>query len=92
MWSGIGKHGISDDLHGRVSGGVLTDEVRNLAAIHYGHAGPRFVEHLVSELRGGLRLADSLDWVIKRFPEGSDQERPAARTFALCALAGELSA
>ncbi|QBQ96888.1 DUF927 domain-containing protein [Paraburkholderia pallida] len=87
-----GKHGIFDDLHGRASGGVLSDEVRNLAANHYGHAGPRFIKHLVAKLRGGLRLSDSLDWIIKRFPEGSDQERRAARTFALCALAGELSA
>ncbi|RKP58632.1 DUF927 domain-containing protein [Pararobbsia silviterrae] len=87
-----GRHGVFDELHGRVSGGVLSDEVRNLAAKHYGHAGPRFVEKLIEKLAGGLRLPDSLDWIMKHFPDGSDQERRAARTFALCALAGELSA
>jgi len=86
-----GKHGLFDNLHGRASGAALSDEVRNLAARHYGHAGPRFVTELVSALRGGLNLADELHPMLERFGvEG--QERRAARTFAICGLAGELAA
>ncbi|WP_322095147.1 DUF927 domain-containing protein [Paraburkholderia bannensis] len=85
-----GKHGLFDNLHGRASGAALSDEVRNLAARHYGHAGPRFVAELVSALRSGLNLADELQPLLERFGvEG--QERRAARTFAICGLAGELA-
>lgn len=85
-----GKHGLFDSLHGRASGAALSDEVRNLAARHYGHAGPRFVAELVTALRGGLNLADELQPLLERFGvEG--QERRAARTFAICGLAGELA-
>lgn len=85
-----GKHGLFDSLHGRASGAALSDEVRNLAARHYGHAGPRFIAELVAALRGGLNLADELQPLLERFGvEG--QERRAARTFAICGLAGELA-
>lgn len=85
-----GKHGLFDNLHSRASGAALSDEVRNLAARHYGHAGPRFVTELVTELRSGLNLADELQPLLERFGvEG--QERRAARTFAICGLAGELA-
>ncbi|CAE6816687.1 hypothetical protein R69658_05659 [Paraburkholderia aspalathi] len=86
-----GTYGLFDDLHGRASGGVLSDDVRNLSARHYGHAGPRFVSELVRELRAGLRLADLLQPIVERFNAGEGQERRAARTLAICALAGELS-
>lgn len=85
-----GKYGLFDNLHGRASGAALSDEVRNLAARHYGHAGPRFVTELVAALRSGLNLADELQPLLERFGvEG--QERRAARTFAICGLAGELA-
>jgi putative DNA primase/helicase len=86
-----GSYGLFDDLHRRVSGGVLADDVRNLAAKHYGHAGPRFVTELVRERRDGLHLADLLDPIVERFGASDGQERRAARIFAVCALAGELS-
>lgn len=86
-----GKHGLFDHLHGRASGAALSDEIRNLAARHYGHAGPRFVSELVKALGDGLNLADELQRLLDRFGvEG--QERRAARTFAICGLAGELAA
>jgi putative DNA primase/helicase len=86
-----GAYGLFDDLRGRASGGVLSDEVRNLSAKHYGHAGPRFVEALIRDLRDGLRLADLLQPLVDRFKASEGQERRAARSFAICALAGELS-
>lgn len=85
-----GKYGLFDNLHGRASGAAMSDEVRNLAARHYGHAGPRFVNELVTALRAGLNLSDELLPLLERFGvEG--QERRAARTFAICGLAGELA-
>jgi len=85
-----GKYGLFDDLCGRATGAALSDEVRNLSARHYGHAGPRFVEALVQALREGLQLSDELRPILDRFGvEG--QERRAARTFAICGLAGELA-
>jgi putative DNA primase/helicase len=85
-----GKHGLFDNLHGRASGAAMSDEVRNLAARNYGHAGPRFVAELVIALRNGLNLANELQPLLERFGvEG--QERRAARTFAICGLAGELA-
>jgi putative DNA primase/helicase len=86
-----GQFGLFDELHGRGSGGILADEARNLAAQHYGHAGPRFVSHLVRDRRDGLRLVDELDTIAARFEASDGQERRAARIFAVCALAGELA-
>ncbi|KWU25854.1 DUF927 domain-containing protein [Burkholderia cenocepacia] len=85
-----GKFGLFDNLRGRATGAALSDEVRNLAARHYGHAGPRFVEALVQALKSGLNLSDELQPILEGF--GVDgQERRAARTFAICGLAGELA-
>lgn len=86
-----GAYGVFETLHGRESGGVLSDEVRNMAATHYGHAGPLFVGALIRNLADGLRLADLLSPLLDRFGRLGDQERRAARAFALCALAGELA-
>jgi putative DNA primase/helicase len=86
-----GKYGLFDDLRGRATGAALSDEIRNLAAQNYGHAGPRFVAALIEAMRGGLQLSDELRPILDRFGvEG--QERRAARTFAICGLAGELAA
>jgi putative DNA primase/helicase len=86
-----GAYGLFETLHGRASGGLLSDDVRNLSAKHYGHAGPRFVEALVRELRAGFRPADALQPLIDQFNAAEGQERRAARTFAVCALAGEMA-
>lgn len=86
-----GKHGLFDELHGRVSGSVLSDEVRNRASMHYGHVGPRFVECLIRELDDGFTPFEELAKFVEQFDATADQERRAARTFALCALAGELA-
>ncbi|WP_233863025.1 DUF927 domain-containing protein [Paraburkholderia adhaesiva] len=86
-----GAYGVFETLHGRESGGVLSDEIRNMAATNYGHAGPRFVDALIRNLAGGLRLTELLTPLLDRFGKLGDQERRAARAFALCALAGELA-
>lgn len=87
-----GRYGLFDELHGRGSGSALSDEIRNKSAQHYGHAGPMFVEALVRALRDGLPLSDELHAITDRMNATEGQERRAARTFALCGLAGELAA
>lgn len=87
-----GRYGIFEDLRGRVSGSSFSDEIRNQSAQHYGHAGPMFVEALVKALRDGLALSDELHAITDQLGASEGQERRAARTFALCGLAGELAA
>lgn len=86
-----GKYGLFDELHGRASGSVLSDEVRHMASTDYGHAGPRFVECLIRALDDGFTPFEELAKFVEQFDATADQERRAARTFALCALAGELA-
>ncbi|SAL72386.1 inner membrane protein [Caballeronia choica] len=83
--------GLFDTLHGRTSGGALSDEIRELAGSHYGHAGPLFVESLARELATGLELSALLRPVLEKFGALDGQHRRAAQTFAVCALAGELA-
>jgi putative DNA primase/helicase len=85
------QHGIFDELHGMASGRQLSDTLRTAAANHYGHAGPAFTEHLLSDTDGdpGELLAS-----IQSKPEfaaDSSLEGRAAGAFALAALAGELA-
>jgi putative DNA primase/helicase len=86
-----GRYGLFEELHGRGSGSALSDEIRNKSAQHYGYAGPMFVEALIRELRDGLTLADELHSITEQLNAAEGQERRAARTFALCGLAGELA-
>ncbi|MEX3962693.1 DUF927 domain-containing protein [Paraburkholderia sp. EG286B] len=86
-----GRYGVLDELHGRTSAGVLSDEIRALAARHYGLAGPLFAEALVRELASGLDLLALHAPVLARFSAADGQQRRAAQTFAACALAGELA-
>ncbi|EEF23924.1 conserved hypothetical protein [Ricinus communis] len=50
-----------------------------------------FVEALILALRDGLTLSDELHSITERLNAAEGQERRAARTFALCGLAGELA-
>ncbi|EIN02297.1 hypothetical protein WQE_04892 [Paraburkholderia hospita] len=86
-----GRYGLFEELHGRGSGSALSDEIRNKSAQHYGYAGPMFVEALIREIRDGLTLANELHSITEQLNAAEGQERRAARTFALCGLAGELA-
>jgi putative DNA primase/helicase len=86
-----GAYGIFDDLHGKASGSIFADSLRNAAATHYGFAGPAFVEWLIQhdpqDLQNRLRTILS-----KIMPPGVNaQEERVARSFALVALAGEMA-
>lgn len=85
------RFGLFDDLHGMDGGRQLSDALRTAAAVHYGHAGPAFVERLVEDDSGNLSglLADIL--AREEFAAESSLEGRAAGAFALAALAGELA-
>lgn len=48
-------YGVFDDLHHFEDGRPMSDFFKTECARHYGHAGPKFVEHILS-LRKGCRL------------------------------------
>lgn len=88
----LAKYGMFDELHGREGGKELSIEIKSMAAAHYGHAGPAFVQKLIDAQKTGMDLNAMLGNIAKLFPAQSDQEARAARIFALCALAGKLAA
>jgi putative DNA primase/helicase len=87
----LGPHGLFQNLHGAEGGGAFSNSLRDMAATHYGHAGPLFVQHLIKNY-AALKLPDQLRSILKQF--GSDlnaQDARVSRSFALIALAGELA-
>jgi putative DNA primase/helicase len=86
-----GTHGLFENLHRYTSGAKFSDALRAAAAMHYGYAGPLFVEKLIKEypkLDLHKRLADTLT---KFGYDLNAQDERVARSFALSALAGELA-
>lgn len=86
-----GTYGGWDHLHGFKSGGALSDSIKEKAMKHYGHAGPAFVLALIDAMKDGLKVNEELEGLLGKFDPDSGQESRAARTFAVCALAGELA-
>lgn len=84
-----GKFGVFDDLHGRESGNVLSDDIKRAAATDYGWAGPAFVAAL---LESRTNAVAEFKEVFDRFEDAqAGQEKRVASSFALVALAGELA-
>ncbi len=84
------------ELHGFPHAGAVINRLKELTAIHYGHAGRAFLHKLtepdtmttvLSELQPAL--ANTVNRLV---PAGSDgQVRRVAQRFALCGLAGGLA-
>ncbi len=84
------------ELHGFPHAGAVVNRLKELTAIHYGHAGRAFLHKLtepdtmttiLSELQPALA-----NTVSRLVPAGSDgQVRRVAQRFALCGLAGGLA-
>lgn len=85
------KYGFFSDLHDANNAAAFADALRDAAATHYGHAGKAFVRYLISledtDISG---LAQAIQNDLAPMVV-SEQERRAARLFAVCALAGELA-
>ncbi len=85
------------ELHGFPHAGAVVNRLKELTALHYGHAGRAFLHKLtepdtmttvLSELQ-----PDLANTVSRLVPAGADgQVRRVAQRFALCGLAGRLAA
>ncbi len=83
-----GEFGVFDRLHDFASGAELADALRAAARMHYGHAGPAFVE---LALRRREDLQKLFQGARACFDPRSAVEQRAADRFALAALAGEMA-
>lgn len=90
----VGEMGVVEKLHGFPTPAALIEHLERHAGMHYGTAGPAFIEWASSqagELAEHLRVrVDELvgQWV----PDGShSQVARVAKRFCLVAVAGELA-
>lgn len=91
-----GQHmGIWENIHGHASPAALSDAVKASCASHYGHAGPAFLQRLISDQPAAIAMAKALlAAFLARAAEAGDsgQVQRAAVRFGLAAAAGELAA
>src|SRR5262249_39046290 len=86
-----GDYGLFCDIHEKKNGAEFSDALREAASKHYGHAGPSFVNELITRY-AGLRLTTRLNIIQQEFGKNlSAQDTRVARSFAIVALAGELA-
>ncbi|POZ52985.1 DUF927 domain-containing protein [Methylovulum psychrotolerans] len=83
------QFGVLDTLHGFVDGRGLADHLKAECAKHYGHAGIKFIEHIIRQ--GGADFGATLAGIEAQFTHGDPQAARAASRFALYAMAGELA-
>jgi len=87
-------YGLFEDLHGAPNGKTFADQLREVTAQHYGHAGRAFVETLSQDLAANVTTAQQLrdGFVAQHVPEGSSgQVSRVAQRFGLIGAAGELA-
>ncbi|WP_054758269.1 DUF927 domain-containing protein [Methylomonas koyamae] len=69
-------YGVFDDLHHFEDGRPMSDFFKTECARHYGHAGPKFVEHILSlEKKGMPTLAASLPRLNSNFNMATAKRR-----------------
>ncbi|MEI6269497.1 MAG: DUF927 domain-containing protein [Methylococcaceae bacterium] len=86
----FGKYGAFDDLHGIKDARLFSDTLQENTAKYYGTAGIAYLEKLIrddQDFGGALEAAQAAFTLDDMQP----QERRAARSFALVAVAGELA-
>ena len=86
----FGKYGAFDNLHGMKDGRLFSDTLQENTSKYYGSAGIAYLEKLVrdnQDFGGALEAAQGAFTLRDMQP----QERRAARSFALVAVAGELA-
>lgn len=84
------EYGVFSNLHGFKDGRQLSDHLKEARTKHYGHLGPAFVHHLISEKKDLLELFHK---IVQKISEHafSNIEKRAAATFGIIGLAGELA-
>jgi putative DNA primase/helicase len=86
-----GEYGAFDCLHGFSNGALFADSLRDAATHLYGHAGPEFLRALIAAKAVGLDAGQRVRDALCSFNSSNEQERRAARVFALVGVAGELA-
>ena len=84
------------DLHGMRDAAALSDRLKAIAAVHYGHAGRTFLDCLTRDMEASRREALALveRWtasLLAACPDAGGQVKRVARRFALGAAAGILA-
>lgn len=84
------------ELHGFPHAGAVVNRIKELTAIHYGHAGRAFLHKLTESDTMKMALSELqpafANTVSRLVPAGADgQVRRVAQRFALCGLAGGLA-
>ena len=83
------QFGVFDDLHTFKDGREMADHFKTECGKHYGHAGIKFVEHIIKQ--GNADFGATLAQIEAQFTHGDTQAARAASRFALYAMAGELA-
>ena len=83
-------YGLFDELHGWEDGRAFADELKQVTAANFGHAGPAFVEHLITENKNLPELY-AATLALTGFRTADGLESRAAGWFALIGMAGELA-
>lgn len=83
------QFGVLDNLQGFVDGRGLADHFKTECATHYGHAGIKFIAHIIQQ--GGADFGATLATLEAQFTHNDTQAARAASRFALYAMAGELA-
>lgn len=83
------QFGVFDDLHHFVDGREMADYFKTECAKHYGHAGVKFIEHIIKQ--GNADFGAILAAIEQQFTHSDTQAARAASRLALYAMAGELA-
>lgn len=83
------QFGIFDTLHDFGDGRQMADYFKAECGKHYGHAGVRFVEHIIQQ--GNADFGAVLATIETQFEHTDSQAARAASRFAVYAMAGELA-
>ncbi|GJM17083.1 MAG: hypothetical protein DHS20C13_24100 [Thermodesulfobacteriota bacterium] len=86
------EFGIYDNLHQFSTGAALSDKIKQVVAMHYGHAGRTFLEKLTREDRNLTAMLEAIKENPRfRVDASQGQDKRAVGRFALLALAGEIA-
>jgi putative DNA primase/helicase len=83
------EYGVFDNLHHFSDGREMADYFKTQCVKHYGHAGVKFVEHIIAQ--GDVDYYKILAKLEPHFKHNDPQAMRVASRFALYALAGEVA-
>ncbi len=84
------EYGAFSNLHEFESGRALSDHLKSMRLMHYGHVGPAFIRKLMDDKRDFPALLDQLVNTLSKLVT-TNLEKRAATVFAIIGLTGELA-